>query len=88
MSTIKLIVTTFDFNEMSTSHNNYDPNLVHPMNQKLKFISTDGTSCELFVGQIATLVAIANKFSSPGKAIDHMFAGIKQEEIHEICGKF
>lgn len=81
-------VTTFDLGKMAGTHNNYDNRLSHPMNSEIVFISKDGSSSKLFVGQIATLVAIINEYPNPGAAIDALFKGISPEKVSEICRKF
>lgn len=79
---------TIDLSRMANEHNNYDRQLPHPMSSEIEFIGKNGKRVKLYIGQIATLVAIANEYPNTGKAIDTLFAGIDQGKISEICREF
>lgn len=83
-------ITTFDLGKMSNKENGYDHLLPHPARSEIEFVSWNGTKTKLLVAQVATLVAIANLFTNPGRAIDAMFEASKagSDEIAKICNDF
>ncbi len=61
-----------DMDGYANDANGYDPELPHPMTDKIIMVDEHGDQSSITIGQLKIIMAVVAKYSSVGEAIDEM----------------